>query len=132
MKTVRVRDQFGLMGTVLEGRFRVDHEVAEGGFGVVYRATQVALERLVALKVLKMPPELDAAAREQFHQRFAVEAKTIARMSPPHIVGVHDFGVSAMPTGGEAPWMALEWLSGRTLEDVLRERRGQGGQSPGE
>lgn len=132
METARLRDPFGLTGTILEGRFRVEHQVAEGGFGVVYRATQVALERSVALKVLKMPPELEAAAGEQFHQRFAAEAKTIARMSHPHIVGVHDFGISVMPTGREAPWMALEWLSGRTLEETLRERRGQGGQSPGQ
>ena len=52
--TVRRADPFGLSESILDGRFKVLQPVAEGGFGVVYRAAQLALERTVALKVLKM------------------------------------------------------------------------------
>ena len=125
-------DPFGLAGTLLDGRFQIEREVAEGGFGVVYRATQVALDRPVAIKVLKTPMGFDEAAKVQFRDRFASEAKTIARIRHPHIVDVYDFGISTMPSAEIAPWMALEWLHGETLEDQLQRRRGQGGRSPAE
>lgn len=125
-------DPFHLGGTTLDGRFHVARQVAEGGFGVVYYAIQVALDRPVALKVLKTPPGMDQPAKALFHDRFAAEAKTIARIHHPNIVDVYDFGVSQMPSGVLAPWMALEWLDGRTLQDYLQERRGRGGQSPAE
>jgi serine/threonine protein kinase len=126
------KDPFGLRGSLLDGRFRIDREVAEGGFGVVYFATQIALDRPVAIKVLKTPSGFDEAAKAQFRDRFASEAKTIARIHHPHIVDVYDFGISTMPSGEVAPWMALEWLEGETLENQLAGRRGRGGQSPTE
>ena len=51
------------------------------------------------------------------------EAQTIARLRHPHIVEVHDFGVSEAPTGGVLHWMALEWLEGQTLGAALEDRR---------
>jgi eukaryotic-like serine/threonine-protein kinase len=131
VEMVPSRDRFSLAGTLLEGRFRVERVVAEGGFGVVYEATQVALDRKVALKVLKTP-DIDAAGKVQFVEKFAVEAKTIARMAHPSIVQVYDFGVSTMPSGEPSGWMALEWVTGRTLEADLASRRGFTGRSPEE
>jgi hypothetical protein len=125
-------DRFGLAGTTLAGRYRVERQVAEGGFAVVYRAFQIALERPIALKVLKTPPGLADAARARFENRFAREARTIARLQHPYIVDVYDYGVSQMPAGESAPWMALEWLEGETLEHVLDGRRGAGGRSAAE
>ncbi len=125
-------DLFQLVGTTLEGRFVVERVVAEGGFGVVYRAEQVALERPIALKVLKTPARFDEDERRQFLKSFAAEAKTIARIDHPNIVHVYDFGVSDMPSGVRAAWMALEWLTGVTLEEELLARRGRGGRSPAE
>ena len=124
------KDPFGLAGSVLDGRFRIEREVAEGGFGVVYYAMQVALDRPVAIKVLKTPADFDEAAKVQFRDRFASEAKTIARIRHPHIVDVYDFGISPMPSGEIAPWMALEWLQGETLEDELAAPSRTGGQKP--
>src|SRR5215510_4295830 len=98
-------DRFALAGTTLAGRYRV------------------------ALKVLKTPPGLSDAARVRFEQRFATEARTIAKLQHPYIVDVHDYGVSRMPSGESAPWMALEWLEGETLEHELDRRRGAGGRT---
>jgi serine/threonine protein kinase len=132
MPSTDAGDVYQLAGTTLEGRFVVERVVAEGGFGVVYRAQQAVLERPIALKVLKTPDRFDDAAKQQFLAGFAAEAKTIARFAHPHIVHVYDFGVSMMPSGVRAAWMALEWLTGVTLEDELLARRGRGGRSPGE
>src|ERR1700690_2221232 len=123
-------DRYGLTGSLLADRYHVERQVGEGGFAVVYLAHQVALDRPVALKVLKTPPGLDEAATAHFRERFAAEAKTIANLKHPYIVAVHDFGVSRMASGEVAPWMALEWLDGETLETDLDQRRGAGGRTP--
>src|SRR6185436_19531839 len=91
-------DGFHLLTTVLADRFRVDALIAEGGFAVVYRACQEALDRRVAIKVLKTPAGYDQAACAEFRERFAAEARTIARLKHPHIVDVYDFAISALPS----------------------------------
>ena len=119
-------------GALFDDRFRVEERIAEGGFAVVYKAWQLALERRVALKVLKAPRHQDAVRRAEFRERFATEAKTIARLRHPDIVDVYDFSVATLPSGEVAPWMALEWLEGETLATQLARRRrsGQGGRDP--
>jgi tRNA A-37 threonylcarbamoyl transferase component Bud32 len=117
---------FGLAGALFEGRFQIEKRIAEGGFAVVYRAWQLTLERWVALKILKAPRSYDDIGRAEFRQKFADEAKTIARLRHPHIVDVYDFSVSTLPSGELAPWMALEWLEGETLSVRLKERRASG------
>ncbi len=126
-------DAFRLRGTLVSGRFRVEEQIAEGGFAVVYRATQVALDRQVALKVLKTPAGYDEVARVEFHAKFEAEAKTIARLKHPDIVDVYDFGVSELPSGELSPWMALDWVDGETLETRLQRMRHEGRRlEPGE
>jgi serine/threonine-protein kinase len=115
-----------LEGAVFDGRFRIEERIAEGGFAVVYRAWQVALDRRVALKVLKAPRGHDEAARAEFREKFAAEARTIARLRHPHIVDVYDYSMATLPTGELAPWMALEWLGGETLAVHLGRRRAAG------
>ncbi len=119
-------DSFSLVGSVLDRKFKIERCVAEGGFGVVYFGTHLTLEKPIAVKVLKTPPEFNDQARAAFIEKFALEAKTIARVSHPNIVQVLDFGVSTVPTGHVAPWMVLEWLTGQTLEQLLEVRRGRG------
>jgi serine/threonine protein kinase len=126
------QDRFGLIGTELEGKFRVERFVAEGGFAAVYQAVHLTLERPVAVKVLKTPPEFNEEARAAFIEKFAFEAKTIARISHPNIVQVLDYGASTMPSGETAPWMVLEWLTGQTLDQDLKVRRESGGRTPEE
>ena len=110
----------------------MERQVAEGGFAVVYRAYQAPLDRFVALKVLKTPRDLGAENQRLFQERFAAEARTIARLKHPYIVSVYDFGVDVMISGEPALWMALEWLDGETLEADLERRRGSGGRSTAE
>ena len=125
---------FDLAGSVFDGRFRIEERIAEGGFAVVYRAWQLALERRVALKILKAPSQQDATARAEFREKFANEAKTIARLRHPDIVDVYDFSVATLASGELAPWMALEWLEGETLAGELarRSRAGLRGREPDE
>jgi eukaryotic-like serine/threonine-protein kinase len=120
-------EEFVPNGIVFDGRFRIEERVAEGGFAVVYKAVQVALDRRVALKVLKMLRLPDERARVAFCDRFADEAKTIALIRHPHIVDVYDFSVSTTPGGDLTPWMALEWLDGESLAQFLYGHREAGG-----
>jgi eukaryotic-like serine/threonine-protein kinase len=118
-------DPFGLVGKTIAARFRVERLVAEGGFGVVYRAEQLALHRAVALKVLKLPGDLGRGQKLASDRTFEEEARIGAALKHPHIVEIYDFGVAEQPPGTALHWMALEWLEGRSLEAVLKARRAQ-------
>jgi beta-lactam-binding protein with PASTA domain len=101
------------VGQLLDGRYRVDARVAIGGMATVYRALDTRLDREVALKV--MHPSL--AADSEFIERFMREARSIARLAHPNVVGVFDQG-----TDGPYVYLAMEYVPGCTLRDVLRER----------
>ncbi|GGZ31645.1 Stk1 family PASTA domain-containing Ser/Thr kinase [Streptomyces poonensis] len=102
-----------LVGQVLDGRYRVDARIAVGGMATVYRAVDTRLDRVLALKV--MHPTL--AADGMFVERFIREAKSVARLDHPNVVGVYDQG-----TDGRYVYLAMEYVAGCTLRDVLRER----------
>ncbi|MEU2419822.1 Stk1 family PASTA domain-containing Ser/Thr kinase [Streptomyces sp. NPDC007851] len=102
-----------LVGQVLDGRYRVDARIAVGGMATVYRALDVRLDRVLALKV--MHPGL--AADGSFVERFIREAKSVARLAHPNVVQVFDQG-----TDGTYVYLAMEYIAGCTLRDVLRER----------
>lgn len=102
-----------LVGRVLDGRYRVDARIAAGGMATVYRALDTRLDRVLALKI--MHPDL--AADAAFVDRFIREAKSVARLAHPNVVGVFDQG-----TDGPYTYLAMEYVSGCTLRDVLRER----------
>jgi serine/threonine protein kinase len=87
------------------------HFVGQGGMGAVYKARQVRLDRPVALKVL--PPEV--GKDPTFAERFLREARTLGRLSHPHIVTVHDFGES-----GGYYFFLMEYVEGVNLRDALR------------
>ncbi|MFF8904205.1 Stk1 family PASTA domain-containing Ser/Thr kinase [Streptomyces olivaceoviridis] len=102
-----------LVGQVLDGRYRVDARIAAGGMATVYRALDTRLDRVLALKV--MHPTL--AADGTFVERFIREAKSVARLDHPNVVQVFDQG-----TDGSFVYLAMEYIAGCTLRDVLRER----------
>lgn len=101
------------MGQLLDGRYRVEGRIAAGGMATVYRAVDTRLDRVLALKVMHPSLAVDGA----FVDRFIREAKSVARLSHPNVVGVFDQG-----TDGTYVYLAMEYVAGCTLRDVLRER----------
>jgi predicted Ser/Thr protein kinase len=93
-------------------QFEILECLGRGGMGVVYKARQKSLNRLVALKILAPERERDA----KFSGRFAREAELLAKLSHPHIVTIHDFG----ETGGLF-YLVMEFVNGVNLRDLLRE-----------
>ncbi|MFI9049716.1 Stk1 family PASTA domain-containing Ser/Thr kinase [Streptomyces sp. NPDC053427] len=102
-----------LEGQLLDGRYHVQARIAAGGMATVYRALDTRLDRVLALKVMHPTLATDAA----FVDRFIREAKSVARLSHPNVVGVFDQG-----TDGTYVYLAMEYVAGCTLRDVLRER----------
>ena len=102
-----------LVGQLLDGRYRVDARIAVGGMATVYRAVDTRLDRVLALKV--MHPTL--AADAHFVDRFIREAKSVARLAHPNVVQVFDQGADRSYV-----YLAMEYVAGCTLRDVLRER----------
>ncbi|MBA0050309.1 Stk1 family PASTA domain-containing Ser/Thr kinase [Streptomyces sp. AJS327] len=102
-----------LIGQVLDGRYRVDARIAVGGMATVYRGLDTRLDRELALKV--MHPSL--ASDGVFVERFIREAKSAARLAHHNVVGVFDQG-----TASGYVYLAMEYISGCTLRDVLRDR----------
>ncbi|MFG1890709.1 Stk1 family PASTA domain-containing Ser/Thr kinase [Micromonospora sp. NPDC049051] len=108
-----------LLGSLIDGRYRIRGRVARGGMATVYTATDERLERTVALKIIHPSQAPDARTRAAgFVERFTDEAKTIARLTHPNVVAVYDQG-----THSGLPYLVMEYVRGRTLRDVLAERR---------
>jgi serine/threonine-protein kinase len=101
----------GLVGIVLDERYRLDALLGEGGMGAVFRAHHLAMDRKVAVKLLKPHLTTDDAAL----QRFAREARSTMRVDSEHAVKVLDFGV----TPHKDYYMVLEYLDGRTVQREL-------------
>jgi serine/threonine-protein kinase len=122
-------DPFGIVGQVLDGQFRVDAYVGEGGFSVVYKGTSVGLSEPIAVKCLKLPPALGSALVESFVRRFRDESRIHYKLSQGnlHIVRSIASGTIISPaTSALVPYTVLEWLDGRSLADELADRRQRG------
>src|ERR1700728_266835 len=102
-----------LIGRMLDRRYHVRSRIAHGGMATVYLATDTRLDREVALKVM----HADLARDADFVGRFIGEAKSVAKLSHPNIVGVYDQGAD-----GEHLYLAMEYVPGRTLRALMRER----------
>ncbi|MEV0154642.1 Stk1 family PASTA domain-containing Ser/Thr kinase [Micromonospora sp. NPDC050686] len=108
-----------LLGSLIDGRYRIRGRVARGGMATVYTATDERLERTVAVKIIHPSQAPESPARlAAFVARFTDEAKTIARLTHPNVVAVYDQGKHA-----GLPYLVMEYVRGRTLRDVLAERR---------
>src|SRR5271156_6091992 len=83
------------------GRFRIVRQVGQGGMGDVYEAQDVAMKRLVAIKLL-LP---DLALNSQRVQRFQREAQVVGRLDHPNIVRVHEFAVSE----DQRPYLVMDF-----------------------
>jgi len=103
-----------LTGEVLAGRYRLESMVGRGAFGAVFRATQLGLQREVAVKVLM----LNLSTTAEHIGRFQREAVLTCRIHHPNAVEVMDVDI----TPGGYPYLVMELLQGRTLADELKER----------
>ncbi|MBI4748241.1 MAG: protein kinase [Acidobacteria bacterium] len=103
-----------LPGTVLDEKYRLDEKIGAGGFGVVFRATHLRLNRPIAVKVFRPPPGNDSA---EAVERFRLEGVSTSRINHPNAVAVLDSGIS---TDGIA-YLVMELLHGHSLADELKQ-----------
>jgi serine/threonine-protein kinase len=101
-----------LIGRLIGERYRVEQVVARGGMATVYLAMDIRLERRVALKIIH--PHL--ASDSSFREKFIREARIAAKLSHPNLVNVFDQGED-----GDLAFMAMEYVSGITLRDALKD-----------
>ncbi len=98
-------------GDVLAERYRIEGKLGTGGIGIVYRAVQLPLERPVAVKVLHD----DLLSLGELRARFEREARVLSALTHPHVVSISDYGID-----GNRPFLVMEMLEGRTLEELVR------------
>src|SRR5690348_13357285 len=101
---------------LLGGRYELDGVVGRGGMAEVYRARDIRLDRIVAIKTLRA----DLARDQIFQARFRREAQSAASLNHPSIVAVYDTGED-MATGVPVPYIVMEYVDGRTVRDLLQE-----------
>jgi serine/threonine protein kinase len=103
---------------LLGGRYELDGVVGRGGMAEVYRARDIRLDRVVAVKTLRE----DLARDQTFQARFRREAQSAASLNHPSIVAVYDTGEDNLgPT--PVPYIVMEYVDGRTVRDLLRDDR---------
>ncbi len=103
---------------LLGGRYELDGIVGRGGMAEVFRARDIRLDRVVAVKTLR-----DDLARDQtFQARFRREAQSAASLNHPSIVAVYDTGEDSSGPS-HVPYIVMEYVDGRTLRDLLRDDR---------
>ncbi|MFC4244817.1 Stk1 family PASTA domain-containing Ser/Thr kinase [Gryllotalpicola reticulitermitis] len=101
-----------LLGRLIDGRYQVRSRIARGGMATVYLATDLRLERRVALKVMHS----HLADDTNFKNRFVQEARSTARLAHPNVVNVFDQGQDE-----DMAYLVMEYLPGITLRDLLRD-----------
>src|SRR6266511_2971548 len=99
-----------LIGTVIDGRYRIERKLGTGGMADVYLAEDQELGRRVAIKILNDRH----AADDQFVERFRREAQSAAGLNHPNIVSIFDRGHAE-----GTYYIAMEYLDGRTLKELL-------------
>jgi eukaryotic-like serine/threonine-protein kinase len=100
-----------LLGTTLNGRYRLEARIGAGGMSTVYRATDETLQRPVAIKLMNREIATDSDQLERFRR----EARAVAQLSHPHIVGVIDYGED-----DSRPYIVFEYVEGETLKERIR------------
>ena len=119
------RDPLSIVGHVLADKYRIEKLVGEGGFAVVYRATQVIWNKPVAIKLFNGLSSAPADQRDELAAAFVQEGALLTELSTQtvNIVQARDVGTFTTPDGRWVPYMVLEWLEGRPLDEVLQAER---------
>ncbi|WP_192812258.1 Stk1 family PASTA domain-containing Ser/Thr kinase [Salinibacterium sp. PAMC 21357] len=103
-----------MIGRLLDGRYQIRSRIARGGMATVYLATDLRLERKVAIKIMHG----HLADDSKFKERFVQEARSSARLAHPNVVNVFDQGQDS-----DMAYLVMEYLPGITLRDLLLEHR---------
>jgi serine/threonine protein kinase len=103
--------------TMIAGRYRLSDQLGRGGMGVVWRAYDELLQREVAVKEVRFPPDVSAGDRDRLAERTLREARAVAAIDTSAAVRVFDI----VEQDGR-PWIVMELVRGRTLTEVLGER----------
>ena len=103
-------------GRLVAGRYRLAESIGRGGMGTVWRAEDELLGRQVAVKKLRVPPQLHDDERERLYERTRREARSAARINHPNVVVVHD-----VVEDEGLPCVVMEYVRSRTLADVLKK-----------
>ncbi|MGV8880589.1 MAG: Stk1 family PASTA domain-containing Ser/Thr kinase [Rhodoglobus sp.] len=111
---VSVNSTDPMIGRLLDGRYQIRSRIARGGMATVYLATDLRLERRVAIKVMHG----HLADDSQFKERFIQEARSAARLAHPNVVNVFDQGQDS-----DMAYLVMEYLPGITLRDLLTEHK---------
>ncbi|OGS96290.1 MAG: serine/threonine protein kinase [Gallionellales bacterium RIFCSPLOWO2_02_60_31] len=96
------------------GRYEVLGELGQGAMGIVYKARDPLIDRVVAIKTINLGLALDE--KEEYEGRFYQEAKAAGRLNHPNIVTIYDVGKS-----GDVAYIAMEFLQGRELRDIMND-----------
>jgi serine/threonine protein kinase len=104
------KDDF--IGSIYLGKYELISQLGSGGMGVIYKARQIFLDRIVAIKMLRNNMA-SSKARMRFHQ----EARAASGLNHPGVVAINDFGIDEL----DRPYMVMEYVEGVTLQEVLRE-----------
>lgn len=112
-KTREAPFPLGSKDSLIGGKYLILEEVGRGGMGVVYKAEDTKLKRLVALKF--MPPHLSDST--DLRERFLIEAQAAAALSHPNICVIHEVGETE-----ETPYIAMEYVEGETLRSKVKEK----------
>jgi serine/threonine protein kinase len=96
------------------GRYEVLDEIGQGAMGVVYKARDPLIDRVVAIKTINLSMAMDE--KEEYEGRFYQEAKAAGRLNHPNIVTIYDVGKS-----GNVAYIAMEFLEGRELRDIMND-----------
>ena len=117
-------DAFGFVGTLIEPLVRVDAEVGEGGFSIVYRGRHLGLNEDVAVKCMKLPAGLRPPLVIELVDRFRAESRISYRLSQGSLDIVRSIssGAALASSGAVVPYIVLEWLNGNSLGQDLKLR----------
>ncbi len=117
----RVRDSLGIAGLTIDGKYLIERAVGEGGFAIVYRAEHVIWKQPVAIKFFSELSSVHVDQRDEMQRAFIEEGRLLTQLSSQTaaIVQARDVGTYTTPEGRWMPFMVLEWLEGRSLEDLI-------------